>query len=1067
MAYSHNGNEIAIVGIAGRFPGADSVGDLWQNLCDGVEAITALTDEELAARGVPEVLRRDPGFVKAAATLPGAAMFDAGFFGYTPREAELIDPQQRVFLECITEALEDAGRAVPDDDLLVGVFGGAALSSYLVFNLLSNPALITSLDPLQINLGNSNSFLTTRASYKLDLKGPSVNIESACSTSLVAIHFACQSLLNHECDLALGGGVSINLGVQHGYRHVAGSILSPDGVCRPFDADANGIVFGAGAGVVALRRLEDAIADGDSIYAVIRGSAVNNDGALRAGYTAPGVAGQAQVITEALANADVSADTIRYVEAHGTGTSLGDPIEIQALTRAYRASTQARQFCGIGSLKANLGHLDTASGVTGLIKVALALKHRLIPPSIHCDFPNPAIDWAASPFFVSTSLTPLTPGATPLRAAVSSFGMGGTNAHAILEEPPAPTAAPAARTRELLVLSAKSPAALEAATAHLAQHLRHNPGVALADVAFTQQIGRRRFPYRRAVACGSVAEAAAALDVAGSRTSTGHEVRTGRPVVFMFPGQGAQHVGMGARLYAAEPVFRRHVDEGAAILRPLLGVDPRQLLYQTSGPSSGARPSGAAADPGAALDPTGGGPRPAGKAVGGPTPCDSASLIDRTELTQPLLFLIEHALAQLWMSWGIQPETMIGHSVGEYVAACLSGVLPLREALDLVAARGRLMQSLPPGDMLSVNLSEAELARLITPPLAIAGVNGPSLTVASGPAEAIAELERRVLAMNVGARRLRTSHAFHSPLAEPILGAFGDEVRRVRMGEPRISWVSNVTGTWITPEQARDPAYWVRHLRQAVRFADGVATLAARPERVLLEVGPGRALSTFARQCPGFATSGAAFSSLPHPKDATDDDAHALETLGRLWIAGADVDWRALHGGARRRRVPLPTYPFERRRYWIEPGASLLRGVIPAAPAAADHAAPSEDATPASAVALHPRPRLRTAFIAPRTDTERAVAAIWQEILGIAELGVDDNFFELGGHSLLATAVIGRLRENFGLEVPLQVLFDAQTVASMAGVVGALRMSERNADPAVAALIKILGELAAGDPTDA
>jgi acyl transferase domain-containing protein len=619
--------------------------------------------------------------------------------------------------------------------------------------------------------------------------------------------------------------------------------------------------------------------------------------------------------------------------------------------------------------------------------------------------------------------------------------MGGSNAHAIVEEAPARVPEPAARARQLIVLSAKSPTALDAATARLAQHLRRQPSADLADVAFTLQAGRRRFAYRRTVTGDSVSDVVAALDAAGRQPATGHEARSGRPVVFMFPGQGAQHVQMAARLYANEPVFRRHITEGAEILRPLLGVDPRALLYPTTAPdparTSAARPSS-----------------------------DPSTAIDRTELTQPLLFLVEHALAQLWISWGVQPEAMIGHSIGEYVAACLSGVLPLRDALTLVAARGRLMQSLPPGDMLSVNLSEAELARVIAPPLSIAGVNGPALCVVSGPEDAVSELERRLTAMNVGARRLRTSHAFHSPLVEPIMNAFGAEVLRVRMGEPKIPWVSNVTGTWITAEEARSPQYWVRHLRHAVRFADGIATLAGRPERVLLEVGPGRALTTFARACPGFAT-GDAVPTLPHPKDPTDDDAHALEALGQLWLAGVDIDWSALHAGARRLRVPLPTYPFERRRYWIEPGALALGTVLPAAPAAADGAAPADDVAPGSPVALHPRPRLRTAFVAPRTETEHAVAAIWQEILGIAELGVDDNFFELGGHSLLATAVIGRLREKFGLDVPLQVLFDAQTVASMADVIAALRLSQRNADPAIAALVRILAELAAGDPTDA
>jgi acyl transferase domain-containing protein len=497
----------------------------------------------------------------------------------------------------------------------------------------------------------------------------------------------------------------------------------------------------------------------------------------------------------------------------------------------------------------------------------------------------------------------------------------------------------------------------------------------------------------------------------------------------MFPGQGAQHVQMAARLHAGEPAFRRTIDDGAAILRPMLGADPRELLY------------------------------PAGNGEPGAS-------IDRTELAQPLLFLVEYALAQLWMSWGIRPEAMIGHSIGEYVAASLSGALAFRDALGLVAARGRLMQSLPPGDMLSVNLPEAELARWIAPPLAIAGVNSPSLSVASGPAQAIAELEARLAASGVGARRLRTSHAFHSVMVEPILEAFAAEVQRVRLGEIKIPWVSNVTGTWITPDEVRDPRYWVRHLRQTVRFADGIAALATRPDRVLLEVGPGRALTTFARQCPGFA-SGDALATLPHPKDPTADDVHMLETLGRLWIAGADVDWRALHGGARRLRVRLPTYPFERRRYWIDPGPLSLSGIVPAAPASPDHAPPPEDSAPSTSIALHPRPGLRTAFVAPRTDTERAIAAIWQDILGIAEIGVEDNFFELGGHSLLATAVIGRLRERLGLEVPLQALFEAQTVARMAEAVGALRTTERSVDPATVTLLRLLAELAERDPTHA
>jgi acyl transferase domain-containing protein len=1011
--------EVAIVGMAGRFPGASSLEELWRNLCDGVESIEPLSDEEALKAGAPPEALKDPHFVKVAARLEDVAGFDAAFFGYTPREAELMDPQQRLFLECALEALEDAGHAAPPADMLVGIFGGQALSTYLLLNLMGNSELLRTVDPLQLNLGNAGSFLTTRVSYKLDLRGPSFNVESACSTSLVAVHVACQSLLNHECDVALAGGVSINLQLQGGYRHVEGGILSPDGHCRPFDAQARGIVFGSGAGVVALRRLEDALADGSTIYAVIKGSAVNNDGAARVGYTAPGIEGQAAVISEALGSAGVSAASIGYVETHGTGTSLGDPIEVQALTRAFGDEAAGPRTCAIGSLKPNLGHLDAAAGVAGLIKAALALKHRKLPPSINFETPNPNIPWDSSPFYVNTALREWkAPAHGPRRAGVSSFGMGGTNAHVILEEPPARPAATAAREHQLLVLSARTPTALAAQARRLAEHLRAHPTVPLADVAHTLQVGRRRHPHRRAVVCQGREDALAALGDSARQLSA-HEERTGRPTVFMFPGQGAQYVDMARGLYERERAFRAEVDDCATRLKPHLGLDLREVLYPAATRAEQAR-----------------------------------DLLQQTRLSQPALFTVEYALARLWMAWGVQPEAMVGHSIGEYVAACLAGVFSLPDALALVAARGQLMQELPPGAMLSVARPEAELAPLLGARLSVAAVNAPSLTVVAGPTDAVEELRARCEERGIQCRRLHTSHAFHSAMMDPILAPFTERVRRVKLSAPRLPYLSNVTGTWVTAAEATDPAYWARHLRQPVRFAAALGML--QSGQVLLEVGPGRTLSTFAAQPGALRHAPTAVTSLRHPDEREPDLAVLLGALGKLWLAGVDVDWAAVHGGERRLRVPLPTYPFERKRYWVSPDGHRAVGTAPAPERAAEAPRPE-----APAPAGYSRPALSTEYVAPSTEDEQAVARIWEEVLGVRPVGVNDDFFALGGHSLLATTVVGRLRDTFGFTVPLQSLFEAPTVARMAALVAEQRQSTGPDDPEVAALLRVLAELTA------
>lgn len=890
------GMEIAVVGMAGRFPGARDLHAFWRDLRDGVESIRFPDDEELRAQGLSEEQLRDPRRVKAVSMMEGTQEFAAAFFGYTPREAELMDPQQRVLLEVAWQALEDAGYAPQRTQEVVGVFAGASTNTYLLFNLGSNPQLLASLDQVQIDVGNGADYVATRVSYKLNLTGPSYTVQTACSTSLTALHVACQNLLDEECDIALAGGAAIHVQHPQGYRYLEGGIVSPDGHCRAFDAQAGGTVFGSGVGMVVLRRLEDALASGDHIRAVILGSAINNDGELKVGYTAPSVVGQASVIAEAMAAADVAADSISYVEAHGTGTKMGDPIEIRALTKAYRAHTQACGYCAIGSVKTNIGHLSGAAGISGFIKTVLALENRQIPPSLHFTQPNPEIDFAASPFFVNAELRDWEPRQGKRRAAVSAFGVGGTNVHVILEEAPACEPSEASRPAYLLPLSAKTPGALDALTHNLAEHLRLYPDLNLADVAYTLRVGRREFPERRMVVGSDRESLLAALDAPAA--SPGCSARTqveGRPVAFMFSGQGAQYVNMAQGFYRSEPCFREHVDRCAELLRPHLGLDLRELLYPQPGQEEAA-----------------------------------AERLKQTAITQPALFTLEYALAQLWLSWGVRPAALIGHSIGEYAAACLSGVFSLEDALALVAARGRLMQALPAGSMLVVMLAAAELEALLGPELSLAAANGPTMSVASGPTAAIDALEARLAERQVVTRRLRTSHAFHSAMMDPILEPFIAEVRKFKLHPPQIPCISNVSGTWLTDDQALDHAYWAQHLRQGVRFNDGVQTLLQRdPAQVLLELGPGNGLARLARPHVDTAQSVVPVACVRHPREQQPDGAFLLGALGQLWLAGVSIDWAAFYAGERRLRLPLPTYSFERRRFWIEPGnaAALPRGV--------------------------------------------------------------------------------------------------------------------------------------------
>jgi acyl transferase domain-containing protein/SAM-dependent methyltransferase/acyl carrier protein len=880
---------IAIVGMRGRFPGADDLERYWANLAGGVESIARLEDEDLRAAGIPDEVAKLPGYVKASPLLREVDAFDAEFFGFSARDAALTDPQHRLFLETAWEALEDAGYDPSTYPGAIGVFGGCEQSTYL-YQLYLNRDALGYLDGMQLMVTNDKDHLCTQVSYRLDLRGPSVVVQTTCSTSLVAVSLACESLQAGRCDMALAGGVTVRVPQRGGYLYTPGSILSPDGRCRPFDAEAQGTIVGSGVGIVVLKRLAAALADGDTIRAVILGVGINNDGSDKAGYTAPSFRGQAAAIRAAHAAGDVPADSIGYVEAHGTGTILGDPIELSALIEVFAAQTSRRGFCGIGSVKSNFGHLSCAAGVAGLIKTALMLERGAIPPTVHFRTPNPAIDFAASPFFVTTHLHPWPRNGAPRRAGVSSFGVGGTNAHLVVEEAPlAPPRPPGRRAHQLLVLSARGPEALDRAAERLADHLAAQPGLDLADVAFTLQAGRRAFPMRRAlvVPAGDRDAAIAALRDPGG--SVVERAGPARPVVFMFPGQGSQYPGMAADLYAGEPVVREAIDRCAALLAPRVGRDLRELLF----PAAAAGESAAAA-------------------------------LLNTQWAQPALLTVEYALARLWQSWGVEPAAMIGHSVGEYVAAVLAGVMSLADALRLIAVRGRLIASMPRGSMLAVMADPETVADQVGPELSLAAVNAPGYAVLSGPDAAIDRLESALAARGVAARRLHTSHAFHSAMMDPILAAFEAEVAATPLSPPSRPMVSTLTGGW-ADEAVAQPRYWSDQLRAAVRFADALRTVAspggpAGASPVFLEVGPGRALATFARLTAGGAgAEPACLASLPGPGDGRAGAETLLQAAGRLWALGNPIDWAALHAPEPRRRVPLPTYPFERRSYWIGP----------------------------------------------------------------------------------------------------------------------------------------------------
>ena len=998
-------SDIAIIGMNGRFPGAAGLEQFWCNLCDGREGIRLLSDQELLCHGVDSQTLSTSDYVKAVADVGGVEFFDNGFFGFTPRDAELMDPQLRILLECAWATIEHAGYNVDTYRGAIGMYAGAAPNTYFIENLVPDRELMRALSgPLSsLAIFTASDALSTMVSFKLNLRGPSISVQTACSTSLVAVHLACQSLLARECDMALAGGVNLTIPQERGYLYQKGMILSPDGHCRPFDEDAAGTIFGGGVGLVFLKRLADALDDKDHIYAVIKGSAINNDGSTKAGFTAPSVIGQSGAIADALAIADVPADSVSYVEAHGTGTALGDPIEVEALTRAFRLSTDRNSYCGIGSVKSNIGHLDRAAGIASLIKTVLSFEYGQIPPTLHFKRPNPNIDFQITPFYVVDKLTEWKSGPGPRRAVVNSVGFGGTNSCAVLEEPPSPRPSGKSRPYQLLSLSARTESALDEATRNLGEYFKRQPDSSLADAAYTLHIGRQPFDCRRVAVCRDLAEAITTFtSLEPSGLFSGRRLATVPSVVFMFPGQGTQYAGMGAELYRSEPCFRAEVDRCLKVLQPNLKNDLQALVF----------------------------PDPKTKETAG-------QQLIQSRYAQPALFIIEYALAKLWMSWGIKPMAMIGHSVGEYVAACLAEVFSLEDALSLVAERANLVQAQPPGSMLSIRLPEKEVIPFLNADLAIAAVNSPVLCVVSGPDKAIGDLEGRLVSRGVMTQRLQASHAFHSPMMAPVVAPFTTRLGRVKFSAPKIPCVSNVTGVWITAEQATSPSYWAGQVRQTVRFAEGLTALFGDGPRLFLEVGPGQTLSQMVRQHHEKRSDSVVLASLSASPETSGDSQPLLEALGKAWITGISVDWQAFYSHEERNRIPLPTYPFERKKLWLEtPG--VIAPVTAVAEASVENCSIKQDCggSPLSrsasgqAVDLDPKLPSRTAHMEVR------IRHLLQELSGLQLSGVEASatFLEMGLDSLFLAQFSRRIEKEFGVPVNFdQLAGELATSSALAG----------------------------------
>ncbi|WP_025688022.1 type I polyketide synthase [Paenibacillus zanthoxyli] len=1042
MSYAehpYTGNEIAVIGLAGRFPKSDSIDEFWDNLVQGKECITFYSDEELEEAGIPAEVLNHPNYVKAKGEIRGLDAFDASFFGINPRDAELMDPQHRMMLECAWAALEHAGYHPGKVPGSVGVYVGKSMSSYLFLNLYPHIQKMLATGNLQAAIGNDKDSMATTISYRLNLKGPSMAIQSSSSTSLVSVCMAAQSLLTYQCDMALAGGITVGPPERSGYMYEPGGIMSTDGHCRAFDEGSSGFVPGNGYGLVVLKRLEEALRDGDHIWSIIKGFAVNNDGSEKVSYTAPSVNAQSEVIAQAQALAEVDASTIGYVETHGTGTRMGDPIEIQALSQAFRHSTDQSGYCLIGSVKTNIGHLDSAAGIAGFMKATLMLHYKQIPPSLNFSRPNSAIDFENSPFYVNTSLQDWEKGSYPRRAAVNSLGMGGTNAHVILEEAPERNKGTLKASWSTLPVSAKNKESLEGNLRNMKKYMHRDPAVSIEDTAYTLATGRQAFSHRTAVICTTPHEAEEMLENGRGSADIyyAEEVSADRPLVFMFTGQGAQYAGMGQGLYRDEKVFRQQFDQCADWIRRYTGTDILPLMCSEESTQE---------RQGTSLD------------------------IHQTSLTQPLLFAVEYALAQLLISRGLKPEAMIGHSLGEYVAAAVAGVFSLEDALLLVCRRAEWMMRMERGAMLAVGVNKNQIHRYVGEAIALAAINSPGICVMSGSMSAIEALENQLTQDGVFHKRLTTSHAFHSPLMNPVLEPYRELLSQIKLKAPSTPIMSCLSGSWLKPEQAVDIEYWARHITEPVLFMTGMEELLADPQRLFLEVGPGVTLCGLARQNK-LAQEESLFVSALKPSHLLEEDSkYLMRAIAQLWVRGGSVDWSKFFSGQKRNRVPLPTYSFSHESYWVHadaPSSAVHAEVSSVAPAAESRpAAFGAEHVAAAAPVKHARPKLSTAYHSPSTETEQILVSILEDQLHLSPIGVNDNFFELGGHSLLATQVLDKIYRTLNVRLPIETIFIQPTVREIAAAIEPERSASAK-QPSIEDLFQELAVMSRTEPASA
>ena len=985
--------DIAVTGIAMRFPGADTAEEFWDNIKNGKEALTHFSDEEMKATGVKDDDINNEHYVKAGFVIDDIDKFDASFFGVTPREARLMDPQLRVLLQTAWHALEDAGCDPDRYKGKIGVFAGAGLSQYLLKNLMTslnieNPDIMRT-----VWIGNDTNYLSTTLSYKLNLQGPSVTVQSACSTSLTAIGLAVQSLQDYQCDMALAGGVKLQLPMKGGYLYIPGEVMSPDGHCRPFDKDGMGTVSGNGVGMVVLKRLEDAINDHDHIIAVVKGVAINNDGKDKIGYTAPSIKGEENAVQEALLIGEVDPDSVTYLETHGTGTPLGDPIEIQALTEAYRKYTNNKQYCALGTVKANIGHLDTAAGVAGFIKTCLVLANKQLPPCINFNTPNPNINFEDTPFYVNNELKEWNPKCGVRRAGVSSFGIGGTNVHAVLEEAIDERKTSSSRNMHLLLVSGKTESSVKNEALNLSEFIKKHKKADLANICYTMNTGRKQQQIRSFFVAS---DKDGMLDVLNRPVGCTKSVPDdGSNAAFLFPGQGTQYMHMAKDVYENEPVFRMAMNRCSELLQPIIGKNLIDMLY------------GDEADE------------------------EHQEILRRTENTHVVLFSVEYSMAKLLMSWGINPSVMLGHSIGEYVAACISGVFTQEEALYIVAMRGRIIGKLPCGRMLSAEMPVEEARKYEDSENTISVINGESLVVFSGSYDSIEKL-RNSLSDNYSCRILQTSHAFHSHMLAGGVDEFRNCLGKIEFKEPKIPYLSNVTGNWIRKEDACDPEYWIKHLIGTVHFYDCLKKLKESNIKYYIEVGGGNALTTFVKKCIDDKVF-CSIETIRHPKAVANDEAFLLKAVGMGWSYGMNIDIDALYKDNEVFKVSLPGYPFDEKVYWQSAGKNQADARNEAVDPA--YEVRNEDNAENADNNLLSRIGIAAEYVAPENELEKSIVEIMEEVIGVKGIGVLDNFFELGGHSLSATQIASRIRDLYGIEIQIGDFMDRQNVRGIADLV--------------------------------